>query len=61
MVTVLPAWGQGVGRRRGGPPVGQGSSWQSPSRPLGEGLIPSTGAEMASRADMPGGKSDSVG
>lgn len=50
MVTLLPAWGQAAGRRRGDPPVGQGSSWQSLSRPLGRGLIPSTGAEMASRA-----------
>lgn len=55
MVTVLPAW---AGRRRGDPPVGQGSSWHSLSRPLGGELIPSTGAEMASRADMHGGKSE---
>lgn len=34
----------------GDPPVGQRSSWQSLSRPLGRGLVPSTGAEMPSRA-----------
>lgn len=50
VATVLPARGQAVGRRRGDPPVAQGSSWQSLSRPLGTGLIPSSGAEMASRA-----------